>query len=135
VGLPDGYDLKDGGKGYTVLPPSLHPKTGKPYRWEERPTAPLTAGLLKLLQPEPISPRKPGAAMRSTKQLAGLFRVVGEAPTGKPPCLLGTQPCIEAGYNDKVLDDLCQLARDRGLLESEVRNALRQATRTSGELA
>ncbi len=29
-----GIDLKSGGKGYAVAPPSVHPETGKPYEWE-----------------------------------------------------------------------------------------------------
>lgn len=32
--LPEGVDLKDH-RGYVVLPPSLHPATGKPYQWSE----------------------------------------------------------------------------------------------------
>ena len=32
--LPKGIDLKVGGRGYCILPPSQHPATGKPYAWE-----------------------------------------------------------------------------------------------------
>jgi hypothetical protein len=31
-----GVDLKDAATGYTILPPSPHPETGKPYRWDHR---------------------------------------------------------------------------------------------------
>jgi hypothetical protein len=31
--LGDGVDVKHGGKGYIVAPPSLHPDTGLPYTW------------------------------------------------------------------------------------------------------
>ena len=43
--------------GYTVLPPSIHPDTGLPYRWDD-PTAPivtLPASLLEVLRPTPVA--------------------------------------------------------------------------------
>jgi hypothetical protein len=52
--LPEGVDLKTH-SGYVVVPPSLHPDTGKPYRWED-PQASITpcpAWLAELLRPEP----------------------------------------------------------------------------------
>lgn len=39
--LCSGLDLKEGGKGYVVAPPSIHPATGHPYEWET--TAPVAA--------------------------------------------------------------------------------------------
>lgn len=36
--LPKGIDLKI--NGYCIVPPSLHPVTGQPYRWEHHPVAP-----------------------------------------------------------------------------------------------
>jgi hypothetical protein len=48
-----GCDLKDGGKGYTILPPSLHPDTGQPYRWEIRPLANMSRELFELIHYEP----------------------------------------------------------------------------------
>lgn len=42
VRLP-GIDIKKGGKGYVVMPPSIHPETGRPYRWTyEEPIAPFS---------------------------------------------------------------------------------------------
>lgn len=51
--LPAGVDLKAGGRGYVVLPPSIHPATGRPYRWAEPllPPAPLPVSLVVLLRP------------------------------------------------------------------------------------
>ncbi len=48
-----GIDLKFGGRGYTVLPPSLHPDTGRPYEWlnDLAPVA-LPTWFVALLRPE-----------------------------------------------------------------------------------
>ena len=50
--LPAGIDLK--WHGYTILPPSIHPASGKAYLWEVRPVAALPARLRGLLlAPQP----------------------------------------------------------------------------------
>jgi hypothetical protein len=43
TGLPDGWDLRDGGKAYLIMPPSPHPATGKAYVWDTTADAPLAA--------------------------------------------------------------------------------------------
>jgi hypothetical protein len=51
--LPEGWDLKTH-SGYVVLPPSVHPDSGRPYRWED-PAAPIVDAppwLIELLRPE-----------------------------------------------------------------------------------
>jgi Bifunctional DNA primase/polymerase, N-terminal len=50
--LPDGWDLKTH-SGYVVLPPSIHPDSRQPYRWED-PAAPIVDAppwLVELLRP------------------------------------------------------------------------------------
>lgn len=61
-----GLDVKTHA-GYTVLPPSLHPATGKPYRWVEpaAPIAPPPAWLVRLLRREPSAPKAPTASRAS----------------------------------------------------------------------
>lgn len=44
-GLPPGIDLK--ANGYCVLPPSLHPDTGRPYRWGSSETVAAMPGWLR----------------------------------------------------------------------------------------
>ena len=46
--LPAGVDLKTSA-GYCVVPPSLHPTTGRPYRWENHPPVPMPAWLAALV--------------------------------------------------------------------------------------
>lgn len=62
-GLP-GIDLKTH-SGYVVAPPSRHPDTGQPYRWEGDQIASMPHWLARLLSPAPAaaeaSPRQPQA--------------------------------------------------------------------------
>jgi hypothetical protein len=51
--LPKGWDLK--ASGYCILPPSLHPATGKPYTWDEHDPAELPATVRELLRPAPAA--------------------------------------------------------------------------------
>src|SRR5215217_6630164 len=49
--LPTGIDLKV--RGYCIVPPSIHPATGQPYRWEWRTPVTLPSRLQELLRPAP----------------------------------------------------------------------------------
>jgi Bifunctional DNA primase/polymerase, N-terminal len=58
--LGPGIDIKSS-TGYVVLPPSVHPDTGKPYTRVDHPVATPPAWLVELLLPEPVTivaPRK-----------------------------------------------------------------------------
>jgi hypothetical protein len=65
--LGPGIDVKTS-SGYVVVPPSIHPDTGRPYRWviERHPVAP-PDWLIELLQPPAPPPRKP----RHTQNYSG----------------------------------------------------------------
>lgn len=52
-----GIDLK--AAGYCVMPPSPHPLTGEPYRWDLRPPVEAPAWLVTLLSPNVSVPRIP----------------------------------------------------------------------------
>jgi hypothetical protein len=71
--LPDGIDLK--ANGYCIVPPSIHPATGQPYRWEHHPVAALPPKLRELLCPRP----QPVHTFSDTKNGSGLIRTVAEA--------------------------------------------------------
>ena len=62
IRLPTGIDLK--GNGYCIVPPSPHPETGKPYRWELHDVATTPPRLRELLRPPPPK-RRPGRAPRT----------------------------------------------------------------------
>jgi bifunctional DNA primase/polymerase-like protein len=55
--LPDGWDLKV--NGYCVVPPSVHPATGEPYRWDERRPVELPHTVRDLLRPAPRPAGRP----------------------------------------------------------------------------
>jgi replicative DNA helicase len=69
--LGPGVDVKHGGKGYIVAPPSLHPDTGQPYTWAD-PTA-TTADppdwlTRQLAKPAPTPAKTPDLPAPPTRQ-------------------------------------------------------------------
>lgn len=66
TGLPDGVDLRNGGASYCVMPPSIHPDSSRPYRWDNPAVAVAAApvwliGLLRPPRPTPVRVRPPEA--------------------------------------------------------------------------
>jgi hypothetical protein len=53
--LGAGIDIKTSA-GYVVMPPSIHPTSGKPYTWIERPVVAPPAWLIALLSPSAAKP-------------------------------------------------------------------------------
>lgn len=51
-----GVDVKMPGRGYVLMPPSIHPATGQPYRWEEHPVADFPAALIAPEDPDKPKP-------------------------------------------------------------------------------
>ena len=77
--LGPGIDLKTSA-GYVVMPPSIHPDTGKPYTRIEGPVAAPPAWLVGLLRPEqsapaPRSPRRHLYALHGGPSIADEFTV------------------------------------------------------------
>jgi hypothetical protein len=92
--LPDrsGVDIKADG-GYVVAPPSIHPRTGRPYRWVGgRPVNEMAPALVQACQPvpaltvtAPTGPtrmRRAGAISSPTALLASILSAVDRAPKG-----------------------------------------------------
>jgi len=128
--LPDGIDLKV--HGYCILPPSIHPATGQPYRWEIHDPSPLPVGLLTLLRPPPALPRAvQGLGIVSGD---GLVRFVAGLQPGERN--RGTYWAACRAADDGVLEtlaaDLVAAAVQTGLSEHEAVRIVQSARRNSG---
>jgi hypothetical protein len=73
--LPDGIDLKTS-TGYVVVPPSLHPATGQPYRWEKREIVAPPQWLTRLLLDERPSAEPRSGGWRDRVRIPGGRSVV-----------------------------------------------------------
>jgi hypothetical protein len=114
--LPKGIDLKV--NGYCIVPPSLHPATGAPYWWEQRPAAPVPPGLRDLLR-QPFTPAK----------VRRMF-----AKPSRPSVLVDWVARRTTNINDAVYWAAKKAARD-GLLdaiEEDLVRAADQAARSAG---
>jgi Bifunctional DNA primase/polymerase, N-terminal len=126
--LPRGVDLK--GNGYCIVPPSVHPTSGKPYRWESRPVAGLPPRLLALLRPI----EKPERPKIKSSNGAGLIRTVARAVEGKRDDTLFWAACraVEDQIIDQIEDELIVAAVGVGLSEHQARAKIGSARRTVG---
>jgi len=139
--LPAGCDVKTN-TGYCVLPPSLHPDTGRPYVWNEVLTpAPFPAGLLSLVRPPappaqvppPFRGARPGEYPGRLERRAGyLAEHVAAATEGQRNERLFWAVCTahREGYPPDTFELLERAAVRAGLEESEARATVASAHRT-----
>jgi Bifunctional DNA primase/polymerase, N-terminal len=129
--LPAGVDLKVGGKGYCILPPSPHPVTGKPYRWITHPIAAMHSTLWQLLIHVPREFH--GTTEPNEAQLAGILRKVSEeANTRNNLVFWGACRLVEYNYPREAFTALYQAGISTGLPGWEVRKAIRSAINALG---
>lgn len=124
--LPKGVDLRIGGRHYLILPPSLHPLTGKPYVAENLPVATLTpAAALKLRRTtRTVTPRP----LSSETARNGLLAFVAGAPEGERNSRLFWAACRAVENNDKTaLERLKAAAQNAGLSDFEADRTIRSA--------
>ena len=127
--LPEGIDLKV--NGYCIVPPSIHPATGQPYRWDERrPAAEMPPKLRLLLCPAP----KPVQTFTGTaKNGSGLIRKVAEATEGQRHDVLvwASFRAQADGILDKITNDLVAAAVSTGETETSARRTIASVRRTA----
>lgn len=123
--LPAGIDLKTA--GYLVMPPSLHPATSRPYRWEHRPPAALPSAWRELLRPQLPSPWRSGDRVATGR---GLVEHVARQVAGNRNAALYWAACraVESG-DDDLLEQLVEAAVSVGLPEREARTTVGSARR------
>jgi hypothetical protein len=134
--LPKGIDLRDGGKHYTILPPSVHPDTGGPYFWrgdENRPAAELPDQVHELLKPQlkVINGHHNGQNKNgkpTSKALAGILRTVANMPEGNRQKIgwWVANRLKENGHPDFAWDALEEAMRYNGASEHDISTALRE---------
>jgi hypothetical protein len=126
--LPTGVDLKV--HGYCIAPPSLHPATGEPYRWDQHPVATPPHGLRELLRPNPrpINLHRPSGGTGD-----GLLRTVAAAVEGTRNDVLywAARRAVEDGLIDQIEDELITAAMSAGETETKARRTVASARRSS----
>lgn len=143
--LPAGVDLQHHDLRYAVLPPSLHPATGRPYRWvHTSPPAPLPRCLAVLLRPAaaPVPrPRRWPPPGRGTGRLDALCRHVAAQPEGNRNAALywaarRAGELVAGGLDPAdVAAELAAAAERAGLDRREAEATLASALRAEGVAA
>ncbi|MBP1054427.1 bifunctional DNA primase/polymerase [Rhodococcus qingshengii] len=131
----DGIDLKTWRTGYTVMPGSVHPDTGKLYRIErDHPIAPLPKQLLPLVTPPVYKPSP--VTVNPERRSDGLVRKVAEAVGGGRNQITFWALCraLERG-SSSLVPEIRDAALSTGLTEGEFETCLRSAQRTAGRVA
>jgi Bifunctional DNA primase/polymerase, N-terminal len=130
--LPDGIDLRIGCRHYTILPPSPHPDTGKPYRWEgPRTVLPLPAPLAHLILPAPRTPA-PHVDHVTDTRLYGLLRAVADAADGNRNAVLYWSARTAFSLGADLTAELVDAAVAAGLPQNEAFRTVASAERGSG---
>lgn len=127
--LPAGIDVKTS-SGYCVVPPSLHPATGRPYRWEQHPIAVLPSWLRMLLRPIAVLPR-PGTLVSpsSGPALVRFVDALREGDRRNNGLFWAACRAVEAG-NGALLSDLAAAGKRIGLTDAEVYKTIESARKT-----
>lgn len=121
--IPQGFDVKV--NGLMVLPPSVHPDTGRPYRWVEREVARLPRQVSALMLPRARSMLDNPTATDPIA-LATFIRDLkrGERHDG---LFWAASRAHEAGISDRGLDLLINAAEDIGMDPREARRVVESA--------
>lgn len=128
----DGIDLKRWCTGYTVMPGSIHPDTGRPYVIErDLPMAPLPRELLPRVTAQTYRPQP--TRVNPERRSHGLVRRVAESTGGGRNQITFWAFCraLERG-SSSLVDEIRDAALGTGLEDREIETCLRSAQRTTG---
>lgn len=129
--LPEGIDVKTE-RGYCVMPPSLHPATGKPYHWERHRAAALPAEVVALLRPPaPRAHASPSSSDALPKRALYLARYVERLAEGQRNAGLFWAACraVEDRHPRETFDLLEAAAMVAGLDQHEAARTIASARR------
>ncbi|MEU5944151.1 bifunctional DNA primase/polymerase [Micromonospora sp. NPDC047465] len=151
-GLGPGIDVKADG-GYVVLPPSVHPRTSRPYRWiPGQPVKEMPPALLTACTPPPAPPapavtgptrlREAGGISHPDRLLAVLLDRITTAPEGtRRPTLYGVARGVarmvaaDAISYDDAIAALTDAGRKAEQTDRDIRAAIRGGFRAEGVAA
>lgn len=133
-GLGQGVDCKTGTNGYVVVPPSMHPETGRIYTWISANNIAWAPNWLNRLleKPTEVARRRDSDAAPFTRSVDGLVRTVYSAQDGERNKILFWAACrlSEAGEDVRFESSpLSSAAMACGLEEVEIRAVFRSAGR------
>jgi hypothetical protein len=130
--LPRGIDLKDGAKGYTILPPSPHPATDGPYFFRvgtEHLRTPLPVEIHELLvkRPRPKFVYTPNPFGKGKKKWDGMISKVAKEPEGNRQSIgfYAANRLLEEGAPIEAWDDLERAMIANGATKHDIERALR----------
>jgi hypothetical protein len=115
--------------GYTILPPSLHPDTKRPYTWGDvTHNAPLPEAIREVVQY--WAPRSTGTGIGrpNARALEGILRKVAEEKGTRNNVLYwACRRLVENNYPDSAFDAVTAAARHAGLPLSEIQKTINSA--------
>lgn len=131
AGFVDGLDTRVGGRGYLLVAPSIHPETGKRYRWLATvdPVEP-PAWLLDMVRAPKLEPRRPYVAPSSSREADRERRYALAALRG---CAEAVRAAGEGQRNNELNKAWFRMAQLRGAVtRGEVEEALLDAALAVG---
>lgn len=137
--LPEGIDIRVGGKHYVVAPPSIHPDTGKRYQWANDETTSLNAleicpqWLADRLRVR-IGPITPPPATQEGGDGSALIEFVATLSEGNRNNGLfwAAMSAVNDGVLDRIRGDLVRAAQHAGLSAFEAESVIASARRRAG---
>lgn len=140
----EGVDVRKPGGAYLIAPPSLHPATGRRYRWAgdcPGTPAPLPVSLARactrrpaVAAPAPVQRLHGGLARPGAHSSSGLVRAVAEAAEGTRNSILhwAVNRVLDDGMGTEELRAVGEAAMRAGLPEVEVSRTIASVLRTRG---
>jgi hypothetical protein len=129
TGLPEGIDLRVGGRHYVIVPPSIHPATGQPYRWRDPSVkpAPLPGQIRDAIRRK-VAPIRPMVRRGDGKGLVDF--VAAQQPNNRNEGLFwAAMKAGEEGVLAELSDDLVAAAVSAGLSRLEAERTVDSARR------
>ncbi|MGM7699439.1 bifunctional DNA primase/polymerase [Microbacterium sp. A84] len=129
VRMPPGIDVLASGH-QVVMPPSVHPDTGKRYRWgDDLPVARLPIEVISLIRPQVYAPRRSGRG----QDVSGLISYVRKQPKGDRHDAYhwAVRRAVERGMPERQINKLIEAAEDLGFAPQEARRIVESVRKAS----